>query len=133
VVREKRRGIHTPLHTRYVRAPPEADGRNPIRGFAVLAPHRCRAAPDSRVFLTANGSRVFPLSQDPSTKARESGPPASELGLPNSGGGLAYEGQTLCVTGRWAVETSAFAVGDKRATLLSRPPLLPCPLGHHTP
>jgi hypothetical protein len=26
-------GIHTPLHTRYVRAPHDADGRIPIRGF----------------------------------------------------------------------------------------------------
>jgi hypothetical protein len=38
VVRETRRGIHTPLHTRYVRVPPEADGRIPIRGFTDWLP-----------------------------------------------------------------------------------------------
>jgi len=38
VVRETRRGIHTPLHTRYVRAPRHADGRSPIGGFTDRLP-----------------------------------------------------------------------------------------------
>src|SRR6185312_2129138 len=76
---------------------PRRTGRIPIRGFKELAPHRCRAAPDSRCFLTAIGSRSFSLSVGPSIKPRESGPTASELGLPDSGGGLVYEGPTLRV------------------------------------
>ena len=27
-------GLHTPLHTRYVRVPPEAERQKPIQGFA---------------------------------------------------------------------------------------------------
>jgi hypothetical protein len=69
-------GIHTPLHTRYVRVPHHADGRNPIRGFTGLAPHRCRATPDWRGFLTAIGSRSFPIG-----RPFDQTPPVGRTGL----------------------------------------------------
>ena len=69
-------GIHTPLQTRFVWAPPEADGRNPIRGFTELAPHRCRATPDWRGFLTAIGSRSFPIG-----RPFDQTPPVGRTGL----------------------------------------------------
>ena len=36
---------------------------NPHTGLHVLAPHRCRAAPDWRGFLTAIGFRSFPIGR----------------------------------------------------------------------
>jgi hypothetical protein len=49
----------------------------------------------ARLAWFPDGYRVFGLSLSvgPSTKPRESGPPASILGLPDSGGALAHEGQ----------------------------------------
>jgi hypothetical protein len=70
----------------------------------------------------------------PSTKPRGSGAPASKLGLPDSGGGLAHEGPTLRVQLLVRRRNSPpWRRGNHARDLRSRPPLLPRPLGHHTP
>jgi len=76
VVRETRRGIHTPLHTRYVRAPLHADSRIPIRGFTDWLPTAAGLAPDWRGFLTAIGSRFVPIG-----RPFDQTPPVGRTGL----------------------------------------------------
>src|SRR3954470_18146675 len=118
------RGIHTPLHTRYVRAPPEAERQKPIQVFAVLAPHRCRAAPDWRGFLTAIGSRSFPIG-----RPFDQTPPVGRTGLDTRpsrqrwGDYWLSKGRRSASLPAKASKLSALAGRKPRAKIWPRPPL----------
>jgi hypothetical protein len=91
------RGLHTPLHTRYVRAPLYADGRNPIRGFTDWLPTAVGLAPDWRGFLTAMDLVLsYRRPFDQTTPVGRNRPRYSAF--PTAVGGLVFEGPTLRVT-----------------------------------
>lgn len=66
-------GLHTPLHTRYVRAPLHADGRIPIRGFTDWLPTAVGLAPDWAWFPDGYRDLVLsyrrPFDQTPPSRA----------------------------------------------------------------
>src|SRR5215218_3091120 len=82
-------GIHTPLHTSYVGAPPEADGQNPHTGLHPTGSPPLSGCARPAWFPDGYRISVLPIV-GPSTKPRGSGAPASILGLPDSGGVLAH-------------------------------------------
>ena len=107
---------------------------NPHTGLHRLAPHRCRAS--ARLAWFPDGYRVsiFPyrsaLRPNPASRAHRPRYSAFPTAV---GGLLALEGPTLRVTTGKASNISALAGRKPRAKILARPPLLPRPLGHHTP
>ena len=107
---------------------------NPHTGLHRLAPHRCRATPDWRGFLTAIGSRFVPIG-----RPFDQTPPVGRTGLDTRpsrqrwGDYWLSKGRRFASLPAKASKLSALAGRKPRATMWPRPPLLPRPLGHHTP
>jgi len=98
-------------------------GSPPLPGYARLA-----WFPDGyRVSIFPYRSALRPNPASRAHRPRYSAFPTAVGGL------LALEGPTLRVTTGKASNLSALAGRKPRAKILARPPLLPRPLGHHTP
>jgi hypothetical protein len=114
---------------------PARGGRpNPHTGLHRRAPHRCRAAPDPRGFLTAIGSRSFPIG-----RPFDQIPRVGRTGLDTRPSRQRWGDYWLSKGRRFASLRVRRRIsppcrsGNHARDLRSRPPLLPRPLGHHTP